>query len=51
MTNIWETLMLIWDGSRLTGFAVCHAGAGTEAGGGKCYIKFGVVRGGPNAAQ
>ena len=23
--------------------AVCHCGAGTEAGGGACYIKFGAV--------
>ncbi len=31
--------------------AVCHAGAGTEAGSGKCYIKFGAVRSGPTAAR
>jgi GNAT superfamily N-acetyltransferase len=39
--------VLTWDGSRLAGFAVCHSGAGTEAGSGKCYIKFGAVRSGP----
>jgi GNAT superfamily N-acetyltransferase len=34
----------------LTGFAVCHAGAGTEAGSGAAYVKFGGVRPGPRAA-
>lgn len=43
--------VLTWDGTRLTGFAVCHAGPGTEAGSGKCYIKFGAVRSGPKAAR
>ena len=28
--------------------AVCHCGAGTEAGGGACYIKFGAVLPGDN---
>ena len=43
--------MLTWAGGELAGFAVCHAGAGTEAGSGKCYIKFGAVRSGPNAKR
>jgi predicted N-acetyltransferase YhbS len=43
--------VLTWGGGELRGFAVCHAGAGTEAGSEKCYIKFGAVRSGPNAAQ
>ncbi len=43
--------VLTWGGGELAGFAVCHAGAGTEAGSGKCYIKFGAVRSGPNAAR
>jgi GNAT superfamily N-acetyltransferase len=43
--------VLTWGGGELTGFAVCHTGAGTEAGSEKCYIKFGAVRSGPNAAQ
>jgi len=43
--------VLTWGGGELAGFAVCHAGPGTEAGSGKCYIKFGAVRSGPNAAQ
>jgi GNAT superfamily N-acetyltransferase len=43
--------ILIWSGSRLVGFAVCHAGPGTEAGTGKCYIKFGIVKSGPDASR
>lgn len=37
------------DGASLAGVAVCHAGAGTEAGSGECYVKFGAVRPGPGA--
>jgi GNAT superfamily N-acetyltransferase len=43
--------VLTWGGGELTGFAVCHAGAGTEAGSDKCYIKFGAVRSGKTATQ
>jgi GNAT superfamily N-acetyltransferase len=43
--------VLTWDGDQLAGLAVCHAGAGTEAGSGKCYVKFGAVRCGPNAPR
>jgi hypothetical protein len=31
--------------------AVCHVGAGTEAGSGACYVKFGAVRPGPGAER
>jgi hypothetical protein len=41
--------VLIDDESGLCGIAVCHVGAGTEAGSGNCYIKFGGVRPGPRA--
>ena len=41
--------LLLWDDSRLVGFAVCHAGAGTEAGSGTCYMKFGAVKPGVDA--
>jgi GNAT superfamily N-acetyltransferase len=41
--------VLTWRGSRLAGMAICHAGAGTEAGSGKCYVKFGAVRSGADA--
>ena len=43
--------VLLWDNSKLIGFAVCHCGAGTEAGSGTCYVKFGAVRPGPRAPQ
>jgi predicted N-acetyltransferase YhbS len=41
--------VLLWDGDVLVGVAVCHVGAGSEAGSGACYIKFGAVR--PGAAE
>jgi GNAT superfamily N-acetyltransferase len=40
--RLGETVLL-WAGDELTGLAVCHCGAGTEAGSGVCYIKFGAV--------
>ena len=46
--RLGETVLL-WEGDRLDGFAVCHSGAGTEAGVEACYVKFGVARPGPNA--
>jgi GNAT superfamily N-acetyltransferase len=36
--------VLIWGGDSLEAFAVCHCGAGTEAGAGACYIKFAAAR-------
>jgi GNAT superfamily N-acetyltransferase len=33
------------------GLAVCHVGPGSEAGSNKCYIKFGVVKPGPDAGN
>jgi GNAT superfamily N-acetyltransferase len=41
--NLGETVLL-WDNSRLTAIAICHCGAGTEAGPDTCYVKFGAVR-------
>jgi len=43
--------VLIHDGAGLQGVAICHVGAGTEAGGGACYVKFGAVRPGPGAER
>ncbi|HTR45973.1 MAG TPA: GNAT family N-acetyltransferase [Verrucomicrobiae bacterium] len=43
--------ILVWDSSRLAGFAVCHTGPGTEAGSGLCYAKFAAVRPGPRAEE
>jgi GNAT superfamily N-acetyltransferase len=42
--------ILLDPGDDLGGFAVCHAGPGSEAGPGACYVKFAAVRSGPNAA-
>jgi GNAT superfamily N-acetyltransferase len=41
--------ILVWGGSQLAAFAVCHTGPGTEAGSGVCYSKFAAVRPGPRA--
>lgn len=35
--------VLLWTSNELAGLAVCHCGAGTEAGSGVCYIKFAAV--------
>jgi len=43
--------VLIDDGAGLQGVATCHVGAGTEAGSGACYVKFGAVRPGPDAER
>ena len=40
---------LLWDDAGLSGFAVCHSGPGSEAGSGRCYVKFGAARPGPGA--
>jgi hypothetical protein len=43
--------ILVWDGSTLAAFAVCHTGAGTEAGTGVCYVKFAAARFSPGASS
>ncbi|HAF14103.1 MAG TPA: GNAT family N-acetyltransferase [Blastocatellia bacterium] len=50
--NLGETV-LVWDDSRLVGFAACHCGEGSEAGPDVCYVKFAAVRpstNGPDAS-
>lgn len=47
--GLGETLLL-WEADALVGFAVCHCGAGSEAGSGKCYVKFAAVASGALAA-
>jgi hypothetical protein len=42
--------VLLWEGSRIEGFAACHIGPNTEAGSGACYIKVAAVRPGRYAA-
>jgi predicted N-acetyltransferase YhbS len=44
--KLGDTIFL-HESSRITGFAICHVGTGTEAGSGNCYVKFGAVR--PNS--
>lgn len=41
---------LVRAGGEVQGFAICHVGAGSEAGSGTCLVKFGLVRPGPAAA-
>lgn len=43
--------VLVWSGSRLAAFAVCHVGPRTEAGSDTCFVKFGAARGGPDGAR
>lgn len=45
--GIGDTILVRTEGE-LAGIAVCHCGAGSEAGSGACYVKFGAVR--PGAA-
>ena len=42
--------VLLRDGSVLDGVAVCHRGAGSEAGSDTCYVKFAAARPGEGAA-
>ncbi|MEK7795285.1 MAG: GNAT family N-acetyltransferase, partial [Candidatus Hydrogenedentota bacterium] len=39
--------ILVFEGDDVAAFSVCHAGPGTEAGPGKCYMKFAAARPGP----
>jgi hypothetical protein len=48
--NLGDTVLLQNRTSSI-GFAVCHCGAGSEAGSDKCYIKFGAVAPGANAGE
>ena len=41
--KLGETLLL-WDKKELAGLAVCHCGAGSEAGSENCYVKFAATR-------
>lgn len=43
--------VLLWDETNLAGFAICHCGAGSEAGSEVCYIKFAAVRPGIQAGE
>jgi GNAT superfamily N-acetyltransferase len=43
--------VLVRDEAGLESMAVCHSGAGSEAGGGACYVKFGAARSGARAGE
>lgn len=43
--------VLVYDGSDLAAFGVCHVGSGTEAGSGTCFVKFAAARAGDGAEQ
>lgn len=47
--GLGDTVLVSSEGG-LAGVAVCHCGAGSEAGSGSCYVKFGAVRPGARAA-
>jgi GNAT superfamily N-acetyltransferase len=44
-------ILLLRNGSRLDGFAVCHCGPGSEAQSGTCYVKFGACRPGDHVDE
>lgn len=41
--SLGDTLF-VWDDKGLIGFAICHYGAGSEAGKGNCYVKLGAAQ-------
>jgi GNAT superfamily N-acetyltransferase len=43
--------VLVAVGGKLVALGVCHVGAGSEAGSGACYVKFGAVRAGDDAGR
>ncbi|MFF8387069.1 GNAT family N-acetyltransferase [Streptomyces kanasensis] len=49
--GLGDTILLQGAGSELDGLAVCHCGAGSEAGEDVCFVKFGAVRPGPEAGD
>ncbi|MFB6643287.1 GNAT family N-acetyltransferase [Streptomyces chartreusis] len=49
--GLGDTILLEGSDSDLDGLAVCHCGAGSEAGEDVCFVKFGAVRPGPDAAD
>jgi GNAT superfamily N-acetyltransferase len=48
--QLGDTILLRGD-SGLDGIAICHCGAGSEAGGDTCYVKFAAVRPGDGAPE
>lgn len=48
--RLGDTILLL-DGSKVSAFAICHAGAKSEAGSGGCYVKFGAARPGSSVQR
>src|SRR5438093_3408578 len=49
--KLGDTVLALDDAGGVDGFAVCHTGAGSEAGTGTCFVKFGAALPGPGAAD
>jgi len=44
-------ILVLAEGSQIRGFAICHAGKGSEGGSASCYVKFAAVPRGIEAAR
>lgn len=44
-------ILALAEGSQIQGFAICHAGKGSEGGSASCYVKFAAVAPGAKAAR
>jgi GNAT superfamily N-acetyltransferase len=49
--KLGDTVLVFGDGGGVDAFAVCHTGAGSEAGTGNCFVKFGAALPGPGADE
>ena len=49
--KLGDTVVVLDDTGGVEAFAVCHTGAGSEAGSGACFVKFGAALPGPGAAD
>jgi GNAT superfamily N-acetyltransferase len=49
--KLGDTVVVLDDAGGVDAFAVCHTGAGSEAGTGTCFVKFGAALPGPGAAD
>lgn len=49
--KLGDTVVVLDDAGGVDAFAVCHAGPGSEAGSGTCFVKFGAALPGPGADE
>jgi len=47
--SLGETAILFDENKKISGFTICHCGINTEAGNGRCYVKFGAVKANSNS--